>query len=110
MNDFHFKYGQCENCGLATKEVGPLQVVNFWKEINSRLTPYYLYVCDNCFESRKAWCKNLFPDSCEKCNEIIEDGEHYLEKVVNKDNKSIQSYGLTEDEKCKIICYECQKT
>ena len=107
MESFHFKYGQCENCGLAIEEQGVLQIINFWEKINSRFVPYYLYVCDNCFESRNLWCENIFPDYCEICNGMIEDGKHYLEKTVNKD---IQSLGLAKNEKCRIICFKCHES
>lgn len=110
MESFHYKNGQCENCGLAVEKVGRLQIINFWQHRNSQLIPYYLYVCSNCFESRNLWCKNIYPDNCQKCNDIIEDGEHYLEKTVNHKGQNIESYGIAHNEKCRIICLECHQS
>lgn len=107
MEEFHHKNGQCEQCGWAIEEVGWLQIINFWESINSKLVPYYLYVCDTCFESRSWWCKNIFPDYCEICNEAIEDGDHHLEKEWNQKNEKIASLGQEHKEKCKVICYKC---
>lgn len=107
MENFHFKNGQCENCGLVIEEVGLLQRIDFWQKRESRLFPYYLYVCDNCFGSRELWCENIFPEYCEICNELIEGGEHCLEKIVNQKNQNIESFGLIQNEKYKIICHEC---
>ena len=110
MESFHHKNSQCENCGLAIEEVGLLQIINFWQNINSRLFPYYLYVCDSCFESRELWCDKIFPEHCEICNKPIEDGDHCLDKKLNQENESIASFGLIYNEKCKIICPECHKS
>ncbi|MEW7280378.1 hypothetical protein ABW636_17440 [Aquimarina sp. 2201CG1-2-11] len=107
MEHFHHKYGQCENCGLAIEKEGVLQPINFWQKIKSRLHPYYLYVCDACFDSQESWCENIYPDNCEICNSLIEDGDHYLEKKKNQNNENINSFGLLPNEKCRIICYAC---
>jgi hypothetical protein len=107
MEVLHFKNGQCEQCGLPIDEVGALQIIPFWQQSQDRFLPYYLYVCDSCFDSRDTWCKNRYPDQCEKCNETIEDGEHYLEKTLNEDGKNIESFGIKETETCRIICHAC---
>ncbi len=108
MLDFHFKYGQCENCGLKIRDGEFLQVIYFWQNRNSRLIPSYLYVCENCFKSRKIWCKNIFPENCEICNEIIEHDDCYLQKELNNDGTSIETYGIELNEECKIICFKCK--
>lgn len=112
IRSYHFKHGQCEQCGskLDYKNV-TLQVVNFWTlNSNSRRIPNYLYVCENCFKSRKTWCENIFPEKCEMCNQVIEYGDHYLEKELNQMNEKIKFFGLLPDEKCRIICYDCYKS
>ena len=103
MEHFHFSKGECEQCGYKLKEENDgLQTVNFWfVNSNSRRIPYYLYVCDSCFDTRKVWCKYIYPDFCESCNQAIEDGEHYLDKEVN-------SSGLAPNEECKVICLACK--
>ena len=109
IRNFHFKYGQCEQCGLKVDHKNAtLQVVNFWTlNSNSRRIPYYLYVCENCFKSRKTWCKNIFPEKCEICDQVIEFGDHHLEKEFNQIKEKITSCGLLPEEKCRIICYDC---
>lgn len=107
MESFHHSKGQCENCGLAIEVVGYLQAINYWETIRKRLFPYYLYVCEGCYESRETWCQNIYPDHCERCNIEIEDADHCLEKELNLEDQNIVSFGLTKDEKCHVICHEC---
>ena len=62
-NNWHHKFGECENCGTPVLEGHSLTAVEFWDQLNGKRIPSYLYVCETCFESRKTWCKNIFTDS-----------------------------------------------
>lgn len=110
MEEYHHKNGQCEQCGLSIDEVGSLQPLNFWMVKNERRHPYYLYVCDSCFDSREKWCTHIYPDNCDNCNAVIEDGDHFLEKKVNENNENIHSFGLMPNETCRVLCHECHST
>ena len=114
MKHIHFangEYGQCEQCEVERKSNDDLlQMVQFWYlKPNQRRIPYYLYVCTDCYDTRESWCEYLYPDQCEKCHQTIEDNEHYLEKKVNQNNESIESYGLLPEEDCKILCFDCHQ-
>ena len=87
---YHFKFGQCEHCGNKVTEDQTLSAVDFTEEKNGKVSLSYLYICEDCFETRKQWCKNLLPYE----DEILWVGTNNSEKwqvtfveIVKKENK-----------------------
>ena len=93
---YHYKYGQCEQCGTSIEKCGPLSLVEFWNNDYDN-SSNYLYVCDDCYSSRKEWCKRLFPESCDWCNKVFED----------EDTHESSGLGGEYTYKRDIICYSC---
>ena len=104
------KYDQCERCGKPRGEE-LLSPVDYWlvSESDRRRIPSYWWVCQACFEDRKIWCPNLFPDTCEHCGIALDIGDYCLESEFNRDGRRIQAYGLAPDEACRILCEACYK-
>ena len=103
------KYDSCEHC-LKTREEGELlSTVEYWQseQWNGGKIPSYHLVCEDCFETRKQWCTDIFPDSCERCGAKIEVGDHCFEGRYNRDGKEIAFAGLTAGETCRIVCENC---
>ena len=98
VEHYHHKYGQCEQCGISIEECGPLTILEFWKEDFGN-SLYYLHVCEGCYTSRSKWCKNLFPDSCDWCKKVIEEG----------DACEVSKLGNEYSNKRSIICYSDKK-
>jgi len=93
---YHYKYGQCERCGTNIEKCGPLTIVEYWENEYGNSTSY-LWVCDDCYTSRKQWCKNLFPESCDWCKKMMEEGDTYNACDFGEEYKDERS----------IICYSC---
>src|SRR5262245_46646438 len=97
MNTPMGKYDHCEHCGKPMTEGELLSAVECWwlAHLNGHRIPSYWLVCDDCYETRKQWCVDAFPESCERCGSKIEVGDHYFEGRYNRCGKEIAYDGLT---------------
>ena len=101
---------KCEHCERETSSCGNLTAVNFWEfpeRLQGKKIPSYLYVCDDCLQSKGEWCENLFPDLCDLCGGKIEPGDHIIDYRDEQERIGLGGEGLGADERRDIICESC---
>lgn len=105
------KYDGCERCGKLRLKGELLSAVDCWEvsRWDGRRRPSYRLVCGDCYDARRQWCVDAFPDSCESCGSEIPADEHYFEREHNRDGEKIISRGLAPDETCRIVCVACYR-